>query len=41
MTIIQTIKRFFEPIFRESGYFWRLVTINIVYAKMLELQSGF
>ncbi|MDD2917122.1 MAG: ABC transporter ATP-binding protein [Candidatus Gracilibacteria bacterium] len=32
MTTLQTIKRFFEPIFREPGYFWRMVVINTFYS---------
>lgn len=32
MTIFQTIKRFFEPILREPGYFWRVITINVIYS---------
>lgn len=32
MTTPQAIKRFFEPIFREPGYFWRLIVVNTLYA---------
>lgn len=32
MTPLQTIKRFFEPIFQESGYFYRMVTVHIFYS---------
>ncbi|MDD5376832.1 MAG: ABC transporter ATP-binding protein [Candidatus Gracilibacteria bacterium] len=32
MTAFQAIKRFFEPIFREPGYFYRMVGVNIFFA---------
>lgn len=31
MTTLQSIKRFFEPVFQESGYFYRIVIINSFY----------